>query len=140
MPSIGYTKYSDGFWGIPICRCEYQRLWCKRRRYIHVTSAHLYNGRQAHRHTALGRFTQCYFEVIVVDDQSSDETAEQLAGIKGLTHLRNEKNLGFVGSCNRGADSARGETRFWRLFHLHLSDRVHDPRRKRIGTTTLEVA
>ncbi len=49
------------------------------------------------------------FEVIVVDDQSSDETAAQLAQIKGLKHLRNEQNLGFVGSCNRGADAARGE-------------------------------
>jgi len=49
------------------------------------------------------------FEVIVVDDQSSDETAEHLASIDGLTHLRNEKNLGFVGSCNRGARHARGE-------------------------------
>ena len=53
-----------------------------------------------------GKYT---FEVIVVDDQSSDETAEQLAGIKGLTHLRNDENLGFVGSCNRGARHARGE-------------------------------
>ncbi len=49
------------------------------------------------------------FEVIVVDDQSSDETAERLAQINGLTHLRNEKNLGFVGSCNHGAAQARGE-------------------------------
>ncbi|MDH4020948.1 MAG: glycosyltransferase, partial [Xanthomonadales bacterium] len=49
------------------------------------------------------------FEVIVVDDQSSDETAKQLEGIDGLIHLRNEKNLGFVGSCNRGARHARGE-------------------------------
>lgn len=49
------------------------------------------------------------FEVIVVDDQSDDETAEQLTKIEGLTHLRNEKNLGFVGSCNRGARHARGE-------------------------------
>ena len=49
------------------------------------------------------------FEVIVVDDQSSDETAERLANIDGVTHLRNEENLGFVGSCNRGARHARGE-------------------------------
>ena len=49
------------------------------------------------------------FEVIVVDDQSSDETAKRLEDIDGLIHLRNEKNLGFVGSCNRGARHARGE-------------------------------
>jgi GT2 family glycosyltransferase/glycosyltransferase involved in cell wall biosynthesis len=49
------------------------------------------------------------YEVIVVDDQSSDETAEKLASIDGLINLRNEKNLGFVGSCNRGARHARGE-------------------------------
>ncbi|GMR14405.1 MAG: hypothetical protein BMS9Abin30_0006 [Gammaproteobacteria bacterium] len=49
------------------------------------------------------------FEVIVVDDQSSDETAGYLAQIGGLKYLRNDENLGFVGSCNRGAKDARGE-------------------------------
>lgn len=49
------------------------------------------------------------FEVIVVDDQSSDESAHHLSRIEGLTHLRNDKNLGFVGSCNRGASHASGE-------------------------------
>ncbi|MGD9021625.1 MAG: glycosyltransferase, partial [Lysobacterales bacterium] len=48
------------------------------------------------------------FEVIVVDDQSSDETSAELAGIHGITTLRNEENLGFLGSCNRGAWHARG--------------------------------
>jgi len=49
------------------------------------------------------------FEILIVDDQSSDETAEQLALVKGITCLRNNQNLGFVGSCNRGAKHARGE-------------------------------
>jgi GT2 family glycosyltransferase len=49
------------------------------------------------------------FEVIVVDDLSSDDTPHHLSTIKGLTNLRNEENLGFVGSCNRGARHARGE-------------------------------
>ncbi len=53
-----------------------------------------------------GKYT---FEVIVVDDQSSDESAHHLSKITGLTHLRNEKNLGFVGGCNRGARHARGD-------------------------------
>jgi GT2 family glycosyltransferase/glycosyltransferase involved in cell wall biosynthesis len=49
------------------------------------------------------------FEVIVVDDQSTDETPRHLAAIDGLNFIRNEENLGFVGSCNRGAEAARGE-------------------------------
>ncbi len=53
-----------------------------------------------------GKYT---FEVIVVDDQSSDETARLLARIKGLKYLRNEENLGFVDSCNRGAKQAQGK-------------------------------
>ena len=48
------------------------------------------------------------FEVIVVDDLSTDETPDRLAGIEGLQVLRNERNLGFVGSCNRGAEAANG--------------------------------
>jgi len=52
---------------------------------------------------------QTPFEVIVVDDRSSDETAARLAGIEGLLHVTNEQNLGFVESCNRGAERARGE-------------------------------
>jgi GT2 family glycosyltransferase len=49
------------------------------------------------------------FEVIVVDDKSSDETATHLAQIEGLTILQNETNMGFVASCNRGASQAQGE-------------------------------
>ncbi len=48
------------------------------------------------------------FEIIVVDDASSDETRSELQRIDGLTCLRNETNLGFVGSCNRGAAAASG--------------------------------
>ena len=49
------------------------------------------------------------FEIIVVDDGSSDATAERLAQIDGVRVLRNEQNLGFVGSCNAGAAIATGE-------------------------------
>lgn len=53
-----------------------------------------------------GRYS---FEVIVVDDCSDDESADWLGSIEGLNYVRNEVNLGFVGSCNRGASLARGE-------------------------------
>ena len=49
------------------------------------------------------------FEVIVVDDASSDTTAERLERIGGIRVVRNAQNLGFVGSCNAGADAARGD-------------------------------
>jgi GT2 family glycosyltransferase/glycosyltransferase involved in cell wall biosynthesis len=49
------------------------------------------------------------FEVIVVDDCSSDATPERLAQISGVRAIRNEHNLGFIGSCNAGAQSAQSE-------------------------------
>ena len=50
-----------------------------------------------------------HFEVIVVDDCSTDRTAEVVPQINGITYLLNERNSGFVASCNRGAEKARGK-------------------------------
>lgn len=47
-------------------------------------------------------------EVIVLEDCSGDEEIGRLATIPGLRYLRNPENLGFVRSCNRSADVARG--------------------------------
>jgi O-antigen biosynthesis protein len=49
------------------------------------------------------------FEVILVDDCSSDETPSLLPQIPGLRFIRNPHNLGFIGACNAGAAAARGE-------------------------------
>ena len=48
------------------------------------------------------------FEVIIIDDQSDRYVPEALSLVSGLKVCSNEKNLGFVLSCNRGAAEARG--------------------------------
>jgi len=49
------------------------------------------------------------FEVIVVDDCSTDETPNILSKIKNLRLIKNKHNNGFVDSCNRGAEASKGE-------------------------------
>lgn len=53
--------------------------------------------------------TDTSYEIIVVDDGSSDETAEMIAMVENVKYVKNEKNLGFVGSCNGGAKIAKGK-------------------------------
>lgn len=48
------------------------------------------------------------FEVIVVDNASSDETP-LLKKVKNLVYVHNEENLAFVGGCNSGFVKAKGE-------------------------------
>lgn len=49
------------------------------------------------------------FEVIVIDDCSTDRTQEVISQIPGVVYLRNDSNSGFIASCNRGARAARGK-------------------------------
>ena len=48
------------------------------------------------------------FEVIVVDDGSTDASPELLPRVPNLVYVRNETTQGFVLSVNRGARAARG--------------------------------
>ena len=49
------------------------------------------------------------FEVIVVDDQSSDRTPKVSEIVHNTRYIRNEVNLGFLLSSCNGAESAKGE-------------------------------
>ena len=49
------------------------------------------------------------FEVIVVDDGSTDATPQRVADVTGIRNVRNADNLGFIGSCNAGAAVALGD-------------------------------
>jgi GT2 family glycosyltransferase/uncharacterized coiled-coil protein SlyX len=48
-------------------------------------------------------------EVIVIEDASGDGEILRLQQIPGLRFILNEHNLGFVRSCNRAAEHARGQ-------------------------------
>jgi GT2 family glycosyltransferase len=52
--------------------------------------------------------TPANYEIVVVDDASPEPVATALAHVSGIRVIRNEANLGFLGSCNRGAALARG--------------------------------
>ena len=53
-------------------------------------------------------FESLAVQIVVVDDSSTDATAEVLTALPGLDYVRNGANLGFIRACNRGAAIARG--------------------------------
>jgi O-antigen biosynthesis protein len=50
----------------------------------------------------------CTFEVIVMDDAGAEIAADALSCVSGVRVIRNERNLGFIGNVNRGAEAAVG--------------------------------
>jgi GT2 family glycosyltransferase/glycosyltransferase involved in cell wall biosynthesis len=49
------------------------------------------------------------YEVLVIDDASPTPLAPELAVVSGMRIVRNEKNLGFIQSCNQALTQAKGE-------------------------------
>lgn len=58
---------------------------------------------------ALAEQTAVAREVIIVDNASTDETADLLARVSGATVIRNATNLGFTLAINIGGKAARGD-------------------------------
>lgn len=52
---------------------------------------------------------QATFEVIVVDDASTDETVELETFVEGITVIHNTRAQRFISACNAGAEKARGK-------------------------------
>ena len=57
-----------------------------------------------HGNTAAGTY-----EIVIVDDASPEPAEAALSAIGGVRFVRNDVNVGFVGSCNCAAGLARGE-------------------------------
>ncbi|HEX7963731.1 MAG TPA: glycosyltransferase [Candidatus Saccharimonadales bacterium] len=49
------------------------------------------------------------FEVVIVDNASSDLTPQLVPAVPGVRYIRNKKNEGFVDGCNGGVKQARGK-------------------------------
>lgn len=49
------------------------------------------------------------YELIIVDNNSSDSTKYLLERIEHITIIRNRENIGFLKACNQGAAHAKGE-------------------------------
>jgi len=59
--------------------------------------------------SVLANTSDVSYEVIVVDDCSTDETPVLLKTMENITAIRNPHNSGFIHSCNTGAQAARGQ-------------------------------
>lgn len=60
-------------------------------------------------HSIMEMETRYAMEIIVVNDKPSDATIDVIASIPGVKLINNVNNLGFLRSCNAGAELARGE-------------------------------
>ena len=55
----------------------------------------------------------CAYEILVVEDASGDPDISALREVQGIRLIENEKNLGFLFSCNSAAQQAQGEYLFF---------------------------
>lgn len=61
-------------------------------------------------------------EIIIIDNNSTDETKEQLESSEEITYIRNNENLGFAKGCNQGYRISKADT----VLFLNNDIRVND--------------
>ena len=49
------------------------------------------------------------YEIVILDDASPEPAQAALSAVSGVRFVRNDTNLGFVGSCNRAAGVSHGD-------------------------------
>lgn len=49
------------------------------------------------------------YEIIIIDDVSTDETKNMSDYVEGIKVIKNERNLGFLLSCNKASECAEGK-------------------------------
>lgn len=57
------------------------------------------------------------YELVVVDDASTDQTQDALENLRGITVVRNLKNIGYLLSTNRGASMASPSSKYLVLIN-----------------------
>lgn len=72
---------------------------------------------------SIEKYYQNPFEIIIIDNNSTDETIDQIKKLKSIIHLfPQEKNLGFSKANNIGVSHAKGEL----LFFLNPDTKILD--------------
>lgn len=59
--------------------------------------------------SAVKCYTEESYEIIVVDNASSDDSSEHLSVIQNLIYIRLNKNYGFAHACNQGVEKATAQ-------------------------------
>ncbi len=83
--------------------------------------------------------TKGSFEVIVIDDASSDDTSNLLTNVKNISIIRNNENQGFVESCNIGAKSSKGKYLFFLNNDTVVTENWLEPLKSAISDNSIGI-
>ena len=62
------------------------------------------------------------YELIIIDNDSTDDSAELLSKVKGVKYVRNSENIGFLKACNQARKYVEGDY----ILLLNNDSKVHE--------------